>query len=394
MIEPRNGTAGDAPLEWDALADEVFRTEVRTWLQANCPEHVRFPAGRMHWHECRDWWDMLYRKGWIAPSWPTALGGMGLSPFKQIIMVEELERHGCGRMPDQGITQVGPILIRYGTPDQKEWFLPRTLSGEAIWCQGYSEPNAGSDLASLQTAAVEDGGDYVIDGSKIWTTLAMDATHMYVLARTDRSGKKQEGISFLLLDMKSPGITVRPIRNIAGDEEFCQVFFDGVRTPKANLVGVPGQGWAIAKSLLGFERLGIGSPRRPQLAFARLEKLARARGLFADPLFMDRFTALRLDIVDLSATYEVFVEQVRRGEALGPDVSLLKIWATETMQRCSELMLEAGDEYGALGGDTDVDGTPMNMLAPFYSSRPGTIYGGSNEIQRNILAKAVLGLPQ
>ena len=193
MNDPRNDTAGDTRLDWDALADEVFRTEVRAWLQANCPERVRFPAGRMHWHECRDWWDMLYRKGWIAPAWPTALGGMGLSPFKQIIMVEELERHGCGRMPDQGITQVGPILIRYGTPAQKAWFLPRTLSGEAIWCQGYSEPNAGSDLASLQTTAVEDGDDYVIDGSKIWTTLAMDATHMYLLARTDRGGKKQAG---------------------------------------------------------------------------------------------------------------------------------------------------------------------------------------------------------
>jgi len=394
MTVPDPTSTADASTDWDALPDDVFRLEVRQWLQANCPEHVRFPAGRMHWHECRDWWDILYRKGWIAPAWPRALGGMGLSPIKQIVMVEELERHGCGRMPDQGITQVGPIIIRYGTPAQKEWYLPRTLSGEAIWCQGYSEPNAGSDLASLQTSAVEDGDDYVINGSKIWTTLAMDATHMYVLARTDRSVKKQEGISFLLLDMKAPGITVRPIRNIAGDDEFCQVFFDDVRTPKSNLVGALNQGWTIAKSLLGFERLGIGSPRRPQLAFARLQKLARARGLFADPVFMDRFTALRLDIADLSAAYEVFVEQVRRGEPLGADVSLLKIWATEAMQRSSELMIEAGDEHGALGGDNVVDGVSMNVLAPFYSSRPGTIYGGSNEIQRNILAKAVLGLPQ
>ena len=393
MTDPRAETEGHDDIDRDTLADDAFRMQVREWLQANCPAHVRFPAGRMHWHECRDWWDILYRKGWIAPAWPRELGGMGLSPIRQIVMVEELERHGCGRMPDQGITQVGPIIIRYGTPAQKAWYLPRTLSGEAIWCQGYSEPNAGSDLASLQTSAVEDGDDYVLNGSKIWTTLAMDATHMYVLARTDRSVKKQEGISFLLLDMKAPGITVRPIRNIAGDDEFCQVFFDDVRTPKSNLVGALNQGWTIAKSLLGFERLGIGSPRRPQLAFARLEKLARARGLFSDPVFMDRFTALRLDIADLSAAYEVFVEQVRRGEPLGADVSLLKIWATETMQRSSELMLEAGDEYGALGGDRDVEGVRLNVLAPFYSSRPGTIYGGSNEIQRNILAKAVLRLP-
>jgi alkylation response protein AidB-like acyl-CoA dehydrogenase len=394
MSEPPPRTQEDALRELDALPDDAFRLQVREWLQANCPPHVRFPAGRMHWHECRDWWERLYRKGWIAPAWPRALGGMGLSPIRQIIMVEELERHGCGRMPDQGITQVGPIIIRYGTPEQKAWYLPRTLSGEAIWCQGYSEPNAGSDLASLQTSAVADGDHFVINGSKIWTTLAMDATHMYVLARTDRSVKKQQGISFLLLDMQTPGITVRPIRNIAGDDEFCQVFFDDVRTPTSNLVGALNEGWTIAKSLLGFERLGIGSPRRPQLAFARLEKLARARGLFADARFMDHFTGLRLDIADLSAAYEVFVEQVRRGEPLGADVSLLKIWATEAMQRCSELMLEAGDEYGALGGEVEVDGIAMNMLAPFYSSRPGTIYGGSNEIQRNILAKAVLGLPQ
>ena len=297
-------------------------------------------------------------------------------------------------MPDQGITQVGPVIIRYGTPEQKAFYLPRTLSGEAIWCQGYSEPNAGSDLASLKTTAVPDGDDFVIEGSKIWTTLAMDCTHMYVLARTDAAVKKQEGISFLLLDMKTPGITVRPIRNIAGDEEFCQVFFDQVRTPKTNLVGKLNQGWTIAKSLLGFERLGIGSPRRPQQGFARLQKVARARGLFDDPVFMDRFTELRLDLADLSATYEGFVEQVRRGEPLGADVSILKIWSTEAMQRISELMIEIGDEYGALAGEVDVDGISINMLAPFYSARPGTIYGGSNEIQRNILSKAVLDLPQ
>jgi len=380
--------------DWDALPDETFRTEVRTWLQANCPEHVRHPPGRMHWHECRDWWQTVYLKGWIAPAWPKELGGMGLSPIKQIVMLEELERHGCGRMPDQGITQVGPIIIRYGTAEQKADLLSKTLSGEAIWCQGYSEPNSGSDLASLQTSAVPDGDDYVINGSKIWTTLGMDCTHMYVLVRTDKTVKKQEGISFLLLEMKSPGITVRPIRNIAGDEEFCQVFFDDVRTPKTSLVGKLNQGWTIAKSLLGFERLGIGSPRRPQQGFARLEKLARARGLLDDPVFMDRFTALRLDLADLSATYEGFVEQVKRGEPLGADVSILKIWATETMQRIAELMLEAGDEYGALGGDVDVEGVQMNVLAPFYSSRPGPIYGGSNEIQRNILSKAVLSLPQ
>jgi alkylation response protein AidB-like acyl-CoA dehydrogenase len=388
--EPRSNAMND----WNAMSDEAFRAEVRGWLEANCPGEVRFPAGRLRWNECRHWWKKLHEHGWIAPAWPVEHGGMGLEPVKLIILYEEFERHGCGRMPDQGITQVGPILLRHGTDWQRRRYLPGTLSGEVIWCQGYSEPNAGSDLASLQTTAVVDGDDYVIDGGKIWTTLAMDATHMYLLARTERGAKQQQGISFLLLDMSAPGIAVRPIRNIAGHDEFCQVHFDGVRTSRDNLVGPPGGGWSIAKSLLGFERLGIGSPRRPAQALARLERLARARGRFSDPVFVDRYTQLRLDLADLTATYESFVDQVRRGEALGPDVSILKIWGTELWQRIAELLLEAGDEHGALSGTVEVEGSELDVLAAFYGSRPGPIYGGSNEIQRNILSKHVLGLPR
>ena len=225
--------------------------------------------------------------------------------------------------------------------------------------------------------------------------MSMDASHMYVLVRTDKDADRpQTGISFMLLDMDTPGITIRPIRNMAGHEEFSQVFFDDVRTPAGNLIGELNKGWTIAKALLGFERLGIGSPRRPRYALTRLEKVARSRGLMDDPAFVDRFTQLRLDLSDLGSLYGRYVDKVRAGEELGPDVSILKIWAMELNQRLSELLVEAADEYGAMAGAIDFEGELVDVLAPFYMSRPGTIYGGSNEIQRNIVAKRVLGLPQ
>ncbi|MPZ45929.1 MAG: acyl-CoA dehydrogenase [Betaproteobacteria bacterium] len=378
----------------NAISDEAFRKEVRSFFETAYPEELRFLPRRLRWSECKPWYLTLARKGWIAPAWPKEYGGMALSPSKQIIMAEETERAGIGRMPDQGITQVGPTIMRYGTEAQKKQYLQPILDGEHVWCQGYSEPNSGSDLASLQTSAVREGDDYVINGSKIWTSMSMDASHMYILVRTDRDApKKQEGISFMLLDMKTPGITLRPIRNIAGHEEFAQVFFDNVRTPVDALVGSLNKGWTIAKALLGFERLGIGSPRRPRYAFTRLEKVARSRGLMDDPAFADRFAQLRLDLADLSSLYGRYVDQVRRGETLGADVSILKIWSMELYQRISELLVEAADEKGALEGDVDFDDDFVDVLSPFYMSRPGTIYGGSNEIQRNIVAKDVLRLP-
>jgi alkylation response protein AidB-like acyl-CoA dehydrogenase len=381
--------------DWNTAADEDFRQELRAFLAAEYPDELRFLPRRLRWAECREWYLKLSRVGWIAPAWPVEHGGMGLSPAKQIIMLEEQERAGIGRMPDQGLTQVGPTILKFGSVEQQQQYLPPILAGEHIWCQGYSEPNSGSDLASLRTTAVLDGDDYVINGSKIWTSMAMDATHMYILVRTDvHAARAQTGISFMLLDMQSPGITVRPIRNIAGHEEFAQVFFDDVRTPTTALVGELNKGWTIAKGLLGFERLGIGSPRRPQYALTRLEKVARSRGLFDDAAFTDRYTQLRLDLADLGSLYGQYVDQVRRGEELGPDVSILKIWAMELNQRLAELLLEAADENAVLAGDVDFDGELIDVLSPFYSSRPGTIYGGSNEIQRNIVAKRVLLLPQ
>jgi alkylation response protein AidB-like acyl-CoA dehydrogenase len=248
-------------------------------------------------------------------------------------------------------------------------------------------------LASLQTSAVIDGDHFVINGQKIWTSLADDATHIYLLVRTDKQAKKQQGISFLLVDMKTPGITLRPIVNLAGHGEFCQVFFDNVRVPRDALLGRLNDGWTVAKALLGYERLGIGSPRRPQYALNRLEAVARAKGLLDDPGFADRYIQLKLDIEDGAALYGRFVEQVKRGEALGQDVSMLKIWTMETWQRLTELLIEAGAEEGVIAGVRDIEGVETDFLNPFYYSRPATIYGGSSEIQRNILAKYVLKLP-
>ena len=380
--------------DWNALDDEAFRAETRAFFEAEFPAEFKFLPRRMRWHECRDWYLKLSKKGWIAPNWPREHGGMGLSPSKLLIYFEETERAGVGRMPDQGLTMVGPTLIRFGNDAQRKQYLPQIIAGDATWCQGYSEPNAGSDLASLRTEAVPDGDDYVINGSKIWTSMAHDATHIYVLARTDKQAKKkQEGISFLLVDMKTPGITLRTIRNIAGHEEFCQVFFDNVRTPKKNLVGELNKGWTIAKGLLGFERLNIGSPRRPLQALEKLEALAQARGLLADAAFTERLTQLKLDLADLGSLYGRYVERARRGEALGQDVSMLKVWSMETYQRLSELLIEAAGDYGAIDGEAAMGGASIDVLSPFYNSRPGTIYGGSNEIQRNILAKYVLNLP-
>ena len=380
-------------VDYNAMTDDAFRSMVRGFVESEYPEDLRFLPRRVRMDEIRGWWNTLAEKGWVAPNWPRDWGGMALDPGTMVIYLEEMERHGVARAADQGITQVGPIIMKYGTDAQKEAFLPGTRDGRIIWAQGYSEPNAGSDLANLQTLAIADGDDFVVNGQKIWTTLAHDSTHIYLLVRTDREAKKQKGISFLLVDSNTPGITIRPIRNIAGHEEFCEVFFDNVRVPKDRLVGKLNDGWTVAKALLGFERLNIGSPRRPQYALMRLEMLARAKGLLDDAGFVDRFVTIKLDLEDLASLYGRYVEQVKRGEPLGHDVSSLKIWAMEAWQRLTDLLVETGAEDGVIEGAHDVAGVELDFLAPFYYARPSTIYGGSSEIQRNILAKYVLQLP-
>jgi hypothetical protein len=381
-----------APAELDSLDDDSFRLVVRRFLEQHYPPELRNPPKRLHWHENRPWYMKLAEHGWLAPGWPREFGGMGLSPAKQIILIEEYERYGVARTNDMGMVMIGPLLIRYGTPAQQAFFLPAILRGEHIWCQGYSEPNAGSDLASLRTEAVPDGEDYIVNGQKTWTTLGQDANWIFLLVRTDRQAKPQQGISFLLVPMDSPGVTVRPIVNLDLHDEFCEVFFDEVRVPKANLVGAPNQGWSMAKALLGFERIHLGSPRQAAYALARLRQLAERMGVAEEPDFADRYARLRLDLEDLKALYETYVAMLKRGESLPPDVSMLKVIQSELYQRISDAMLEiAGGNAGLL---EPMDGNrELHPAGVFINARPATIYGGSNEIQRNIIARNVLGLP-
>ncbi len=424
--------------DWDAMPELQFRQMLRAFYRKYYPESLRHHKRRLHWHEIGDWYRTLARQKWIAPSWPKAFGGMALSPEKMIAYIEEQERYGVGRPPDQGLVMLGPILIRYGTPEQQEKYLPAILSGEHVWAQGYSEPNAGSDLASLRCEAVIDGDDFIVNGQKTWSTLAQDATHMFMLVRTNKEVKKQAGISFLMVDLSAPGITVRPIRTIAGDEEFCEIFFDNVRVPQANLVGELNQGWTISKALLGFERLFSGNPKHSQNTLAMIDKVVAANGLDSDPAFMADYAQLHMDIADLSSAYRAFSDIVRRNEPLPANVSLLKIWATETHEKASLLLLDAaGEQAGTAGAavflseqnsatqnqqndhhttthqssgslaigqhagvideitanDTDSVATIEDLQMPLYNAAAAKIFSGTNEIQRNILAKVVLGLP-
>ena len=380
--------------DWNAMSDAEFRKEARQFFETEYPAELRHQALRPRIKVLRPWLEKLRVKGWVAPAWPAQYGGMGLSAAKLLALYDEEQRIGVSRGVDMGVQMVGPLIIRYGTQAQKNYWLPKILNYETIWCQGYSEPGAGSDLANLRTQAVLNGDEFVINGQKIWTSMAHDATHIFMLVRTDPSApKKQQGISFVLAQMDQPGITIRPIQTLVGETEFCEVFFDNVRAPRENLVGEMNKGWTMAKALLSFERIFIGSPNLAQNALNQLETLARGRGAFEDPLFRDRFAQAALDVEDHAALYTRFAEQLKRGETLGADVSMLKVWVTETFQRISELMIEAAGPDGATLGPLQVGNVNVDILTTFYRARPATIYGGANEIQRNILAKAVLELP-
>lgn len=374
------------------MSDEEFRARARAFIEANYPDIPRFAQKRLHFSQSKPWYMALAREGWVAPAWPVEHGGMGLSATKQLIWIEENERFGAARINDIGPVMLGPLLIQFGTDAQKAEFLPKILSGEHIWAQGYSEPNAGSDLAAVRTEAVLDGREWVINGQKTWTTLGNDANWIFILARTDKSVKKQVGISFILVPMDLPGVTVRPIENLEMHDEFCEVFFDDVRVPKGNLVGAVNEGWTMAKALLGHERVFIGAPRLSSSALARLDLLARKVGVADDPAFQDRFTQLRLDVADLTALFETYIEKLRHGEAIGPDVSTMKIFQSELYQRISEEMM-------AIGGSTAAQLEPfehdpkLHAAGTYLMARPTTIFGGSNEVLRNVLARVVLNLP-
>jgi len=379
--------------DWNALSDTVFRAELRGFIESSFPSELRNHPRRIpRWQTTREWFLTLSERGMLAPGWPPEHGGMGLSASKMIIYFEELERWGVPRLYDMGLFMLGPILIRHGTEEQQRTYLPKILSGEHRWSQGYSEPGAGSDLASLRTTAVADGDHYILEGQKTWSTFLDDATHMFVLARTLRAQRKQDGLTIFLLDLDSPGVQRRLITTLSGHAELGEVFLDKVRVPAENIVGPLHGGWSAAKDLLEFERINNGSPKLPLYALNQLQVFARERGLFADPVFSDRFMRLRLDLQDQYCAYRHFCGLLKSGRTPGPEVSLLKIWSTETYQRLCELFLEVAGEEGVEADRLDVAGS-LAALRLYYRSRPSTIYSGSSEVQRNLLSKQVLKLP-
>jgi alkylation response protein AidB-like acyl-CoA dehydrogenase len=259
---------------------------------------------RPRWAEVKEWYLTMSRHGWLVPAWPKEWGGMGLSQSKVLVYLEELERSGAPRVMDQGLMNIGPLLIARGTDEQRRRFLPQILSASTL-VPGYSEPNAGSDLASLRTEARIEGDEFVINGSKIWTSVAFDASHMFALVRTDKTVKKQAGISFVMIDMRQPGVKVRTIRNIAGHEELCEGFLDNARTPVAKMVGGLNEGWNVAKALLGFERIWSGSPRQSMLALLRL-RMAGGQRQDGRPVFADKLAQVTMDVLDAASAYERF----------------------------------------------------------------------------------------
>jgi alkylation response protein AidB-like acyl-CoA dehydrogenase len=382
----------DIHIDMNGLDDVSFRALVRDWIVNNYPEEARNPLNRPHFRDSAFWYRALSKRGWIAPGWPKEFGGMGLEGIKQLIMLEEQERFGCTRINDLGISLIGPLIIKHGSQEQKDHFLPKILSAEHIWCQGYSEPNSGSDLASLRTEAVLRDDIWVVNGQKIWTTLANDANWIFMLVRTDKKSKPQNGISFLLVPLDAKGVTVRAIKTLDMHDEFCEVFFDDVKVPRTSIVGEINNGWTIAKSLLGFERVFTGTPKFSVYCLSRLRMLAEHYGKWGEPVFQDRYTRLRLDLDDHKDLYATFVDKIRRGQTIGSDVSILKVNQTELYLRITDLMVEIAGEEAALtepiNGNRD-----LRPSAFFIQARPATITSGTSQIQRNIIAKNILGLP-
>ena len=384
--------------------ESAFRDEVRSWIDANLPNDIRDKVVNYQELSKDDiirWHKILAKKGWVAPEWPEEWGGTDWTIVQRYIFEEETGAAGCpGRMPF-GLSMCAPVLFKFGTEEQKKKYLPRIYNGDDFWCQGYSEPESGSDLASLKTSAVRQGDEYIVNGQKIWTTLAQHADWIFCLVRTDfNTEKRQHGISFLLIDMKTPGIAVRPLILMDGGHEVNEVFFDDVRVPTENLVHEEGDGWTVAKYLLGHERLNTGSVGTSKRELAHLKDVAakqmkNGKPLLEDTRFQDRLTRVEVELMALEITNLRFLDQMRGGRAPGAEVSLLKIRGTEIQQAITELMMDAVGPFAqpfqaveALNFDAIT-----SQIAPRYCNyRKTTIYAGSNEIQRNIIAKASLGL--
>jgi alkylation response protein AidB-like acyl-CoA dehydrogenase len=385
--------------------DAAFRDEVRAFIADNYPQDMRVPNPETDLTKEQSllWHRILYRRGWIAPLWPKQYGGTGWSLTQRFIWEQETSRAGTLPPLAFGVTMVGPVIYTFGTDVQKNRFLPRILSGEDWWCQGYSEPGSGSDLASVRTKAVRDGDHYIVDGHKTWTTLAQHADWIFCLVRTDPSAKAQAGISFVLIDMKTPGVSVRPIITIDGSHEVNDVFLERVRVPVENLIGDENKGWTYAKFLLGNERTSMAGIGRSTRYLARLKNIVKAE-IPQDDLshgeFIRDIARVELDILALEATELRVVAQMSRGVDPGPAASLFKIRGTEIFQRITDLTHRAIGNYGLalreqpFGDNHFMPGPDYGHTATekYLNSRKLSIYGGSNEIQRNIIAKAVLGL--
>ena len=390
--------------------DLAFRDEVRAFIAQNYPAGLREKqeeGEEMAKEVFLAWHRVLAIKGWVAPAWPAEYGGPGWTSVQRYIWSEEQARADTVPILPFGINMVGPVIYTFGTPEQKERFLPKTLSGDIWWCQGYSEPGAGSDLASLKTKAVRDGDEYIVNGQKTWTTLAQHADWIFCLVRTDPTSKPQEGISFLLIDMKTPGVTVRPIITLGGEHEVNEVWFEDVRVPVANRIYAENKGWTCAKFLLAHERSGIAGVARSKRGVSRIKDMARQEReadtpLIQDPFFARKISELEIDLTALEYTELRTLAGEAAGKGPGPESSLLKIKGTEIQQRVTELVLEAAGHYGApyfrgFGPEGDnalaIGPDYAHRAAPtYFNVRKTSIYGGSNEIQRNIIAKMVLGL--
>ncbi|WP_158818419.1 pimeloyl-CoA dehydrogenase large subunit [Methylocapsa sp. S129] len=394
--------------------DELaFREEVRGFVKSNLPASIKqkIVEGR---HPGKDdivaWTRILNKKGWSVPHWPKEWGGTGWSPVQLLIFNDELQQGGAPEPLAFGTSMVGPVIYTFGSDAQKRRFLPRIANIDDWWCQGFSEPGAGSDLAGLKTTAKQEGGEWVINGQKTWTTLAQYADWIFVLARTDGTVKKQEGISFILVDMKSPGVTVRPIQTLDGGHEVNEVFFDNVRVPLENLVGEENKGWNYAKFLLGNERNGIARVGISKARLKRIRELASLhvygeRPKIEDPLFRMKLAAVEVELKALEMTQLRVIAGERNREKGKPDPasSVLKIKGSEIQQATSELLMDVVGPYALPYQSEREDGDRWNeppvgpdwasTIAPtYFNLRKVSIYGGSNEIQRGIIAKAILGL--
>jgi alkylation response protein AidB-like acyl-CoA dehydrogenase len=381
--------------------DVAFRDEVRAFLKEKLSDRIRsaIVGGHIDKDTMIEWQKMLYEQGWIAPGWPKEYGGTGWSITQKFIFENECAEAGAPAVVPFGLKMVAPVIYTFGSDEQKQKFLPDILQSNVWWCQGYSEPGAGSDLAALQTKAERDGDDYIVNGQKIWTTYAQYSDWIFCLVRTDSKAKKQEGISFLLIDMKSPGIEVRKIHSIDNQHSLNEVFFDNVRVPVSNRIGEENKGWTYAKYLLTHERTAIAGVPQSKRAIERLKEIAAEEmsggaPLLEDDMFRAKLAQIEVDLMALEYTELRVIASVADGGAPGPESSILKIRGTEIQQAIAELSVDVCGYYAhALGGGAPIGNDyAENISTKYLYGRAATIYGGSNEVQKNIIAKMVLGL--